>query len=69
LVGEISLYLGTRTASVISEEPSRLCRLTRQNLEAMERRDPDLAGYHRPLARLQASGLADAQRTVRALLD
>jgi SulP family sulfate permease len=70
MVGEVSLYLGTRTASVVSEEPSRLRRLTRENLEAMERRDPDLAAaLHRLLARLLASRLADAQRTVRALLD
>jgi SulP family sulfate permease len=70
MVGEVSLYLGTRTASVVSEEPSRLRRLTKENLEAMERRDPDLAAaLHRLLARLLASRLADAQRTVRALLD
>ena len=62
--------MGTRTASVVSEEPSRLRRLTRENLEAMERRDPDLAAaLHRLLARLLASRLTDAQRTLRALLD
>jgi sulfate permease, SulP family len=70
MVGEVSLYLGTRTASVVSEESSRLRRLTKKNLEAMERRDPDLAAaLHRLLAQLLASRLADAQRTVRALLD
>jgi hypothetical protein len=36
----------------------------------MERHDPDLAAaLHRLLARLLASCLADAQRTVRALVD
>jgi hypothetical protein len=47
-----------------------LHRLTRENLDAMERRDPALAAaLHRLLARLLASRLADTQRTVRALLE
>lgn len=71
VVGEVSLYRGTaRTASVVSEAPSRLRRLTREGLEEMERRDPELAAaLHRLIARLLASRLADTQLTVRALLD
>jgi SulP family sulfate permease len=71
VVGEVSLYGGTaRTASVVSETPSKLHRLTKANLDDMERRDPELAAaLHRVFARLLASRLADAQRTVRALLD
>jgi sulfate permease, SulP family len=71
VVGEVSLYGGTaRTASVVSETPSRLHRLTRASLEVMEERDPELAtALHRLFARLLASRLADTQRTVRALLE
>jgi sulfate permease, SulP family len=71
LVGEVSLYQGTaRTASVVSEAPSRLRRLTREGLADMERDDPELAAaLHRLIARLLASRLADTQSTVRALLE
>jgi sulfate permease, SulP family len=71
VVGEVSLYGGTaRTASVVSETPSKLHRLTRASLEEMERRDPELAAaLHRQFARLLATRLADAQQTVRALLE
>lgn len=71
VVGEVSLYLGeVRTASVISEVPSTIRRLTRKRLAEMERKDPELAAaLHRLVARLLASRLADTQRTVRALLD
>jgi sulfate permease, SulP family len=71
VVGEVSLYGGTaRTASVVSEERSKLYRLTRESLEAMEHGDPELAAaVHRLFARLLASRLADSQQTIRALLD
>jgi sulfate permease, SulP family len=71
VVGEVSLYGGTaRTASVVSDTPSKLHRLTRASLETMERRDPELASaLHRLFARLMASRLADSQQTIRALLD
>jgi SulP family sulfate permease len=71
VVGEVSMYGGTaRTASVVSEAPSKLYRLTRASLESMEERDPELAAaLHRLFARLLAVRLADTQQTVRALLD
>ena len=71
VVGELAMYLGTaRIASVVTEEASRLYRLTAQALEAMERVDPELAGaLHRALARLLAQRLTDSLRTMEALLD
>jgi SulP family sulfate permease len=71
VVGEITMYLGTvRTASVVSEAPSKLYRLTRSSLEEMERRDPQLASaVHRLFARLLADRLTDALRSMDALLD
>jgi SulP family sulfate permease len=71
IVGEVTMYLGTlRTASVVTEQTSRLYRLTREALEAMERDDPELAGaLHRGLARLLAQRLTDSLRTMEALLD
>jgi sulfate permease, SulP family len=71
VVGEITMYLGTvRSASVVTERPSRLYRLTAAALETMERDEPKLAAaLHRALARLLAQRLTDAQRTMEALLD
>jgi SulP family sulfate permease len=71
VVGEITMYLGTvRSASVVTEQPSRLYRLTTDALAAMERDEPELAAaLHRALARLLAQRLTDAQRTMEALLD
>ena len=71
VVGEVALYLGAeQPASVVSEEPSRLYRLTRQALERMDRDDPDLAAaLHRAFARLLADRLSDTLRSVEALLD
>jgi SulP family sulfate permease len=71
VVGEVTMYLGTvRSASVVTEEPSRLYRLTAEALEAMERDDPELAGaLHRALARLLSQRLTDVLRTMEALLD
>lgn len=71
VVGEVTMYLATvRGASVVTEQPSRLYRLTTQALEAMERDDPELAGaIHRAFARLLAQRLTDSLRTMEALLD
>jgi SulP family sulfate permease len=71
VVGEMTTYLGTpRSASVVTEQPSRLYRLTTEALEAMERDDPELSGaLHRALARGLAQRLADSLRTMEALLD
>lgn len=71
VVGEITMYLGTvRAASVVSDAPSRLYRLTRSSLEQMEQRDPKLAAaFHQLVAKLLADRLSDALRTMEALLD
>jgi SulP family sulfate permease len=71
VVGDVTMYLGTvRSASVVTEEPSRLYRLTREALKAMERDDPELSGaLHGALARLLARRLTDSLRTIEALLD
>jgi sulfate permease, SulP family len=71
VVGEVAMYLGTvRSASVVTEQPSRVYRLTAEALEAMERDEPKIAGdLHRALARLLAQRLTDSLRTMEALLD
>jgi sulfate permease, SulP family len=71
VVGEIGMYTGgLRTASIVAEEQSRLLRLSRQRLEAMERDDPALAAaLHRMFARSLAARLTDTLRTIDALLD
>jgi sulfate permease, SulP family len=71
VVGEVTMYLGTvRTASVVTDAPSRLYRLTRKALEEMQHRDPRLAAaLHKLFARLLADRLSDALRTMDALMD
>jgi sulfate permease, SulP family len=71
VVGEVTLYLETvRSASVVTEQPSRLYRLTAAALRAMERDDPQLAVMlHRAFARLLSQRLTDSLRTMEALLD
>jgi sulfate permease, SulP family len=71
VVGEVGMYTGgLRTASILAEEPSRLLRLSRESLEAMERDDPALASaLHRMFARSLAARLTDTLRTIDALLD
>jgi SulP family sulfate permease len=71
VVGEITMYLDSvRTASVVTDSPSKLYRLTRTALSDMERRDPHLASaVHRLFARLLADRLSDALLSMDALLD
>jgi sulfate permease, SulP family len=70
-VGEVGLYLGSeRTASVIADTPSRLYRLSRSSLEAMDRRDPDLAAeVHRGFAKVLARRLTDSLEVMEELLE
>jgi SulP family sulfate permease len=70
VVGEIGLYLGTtRTASVITDEPSTVYRLTARALEQMKQRDPDLAAsLHEYIARLMAERLVHIIGTVDAAM-
>jgi sulfate permease, SulP family len=70
-VGEVGMYLRShRTASVVSEAPSRLHRLSRRSLDEMQVRDPELAAeLHRAFARLLAQRLTDTMETMDVLLD
>jgi SulP family sulfate permease len=70
-VGEVGMYLrAERTASVVADTPSRLYRLTRQSLEEIHRRDPELAAeVHRGFARLMARRLADSLEAMEQLLE
>lgn len=71
VVGELPLYLGSvRTASVVSDLPSTLYRLTLADLRRLESAEPDLgAALHRMFARMMARRLAESLQSVRALLD
>jgi len=71
VVGEVGLYSGgARTASIVTEEPSRLLRLSRRSLDAMERDDPVLAvALHRMFARSLAGRLTETLHTIDALFD
>lgn len=67
VVGEVAFYLdGARTADVIVETAATVFRLTRGDLERLEREDSDLAVlFHRLLAVTLAEKLVLANRLVR----
>ena len=71
VVGEMGLYLNTpRTASVVTEMPSRIYCLSASALQEMEERDPQIAAaFHKFMARLLAARLTNNNRTIKALLD
>ncbi|HJS26045.1 MAG TPA: SulP family inorganic anion transporter [Actinomycetota bacterium] len=71
VVGEIALYTGvSRTADVVTAEPSVVLRLRRSAIERIEAEDPRLASaLHRWLAWTVANRLGDTMRTFDALLD
>jgi SulP family sulfate permease len=70
VVGELALYLGTpRTASVVTDTPSVVYRLSRQTMDELAETEPALAAaLHRLFAMLLAERLADTLRTVEALV-
>jgi CRP-like cAMP-binding protein len=69
VVGELAFYLRTtRTAAVVVEEPAIVYSLSREQLDQMERTDPDAARmFHHIIARLLADRVAHLIRTVDAL--
>ncbi len=71
IVGELPLYLGSvRSASVVSDLPSTLYRLTLADFRRMEHEEPELAAaLHRMFAKLMARRLTDSLQAARALLD
>ena len=70
VVGELSLYAAApRTASVITNSPTRLYRLTEEAFQKLEREDRELAiQFHRYIAGRISARLSDANRAMEALL-
>jgi len=70
-VGEVGMYVGVpRTASISAEEDSTVYRLVREDLERMEREEPELASaFHKFIARRLAQRLADTTEVLREVLD
>jgi SulP family sulfate permease len=71
VVGEIALYTDVpRTADVVAETDSVVLRIGRDEIERLERDEPELAAaLHRWLARQLAERLTDTRGVVDALLD
>jgi SulP family sulfate permease len=71
IVGEIALYTGeARTAGVVAEEPSEVLRLRRDEIQRIERDEPELASIlHRSFATTLAGRMAGRVATLDALLD
>ena len=71
VVGEVTLYTDVpRTADVVAEAPSVVLRIGREEIERLEREEPELAAaLHRWLARQLAERLTDTMGVVDALLD
>jgi SulP family sulfate permease len=69
IVGQEELYLGTsRSASVLTEAPSVIYRLSGGALHRMERDEPDLAiALHHFMSRVLTERLAASQRTLQSL--
>lgn len=68
VVGELALYLGTRSAAVVATRPTRVHRLRSEVLAVIERDDPRLAlAVHRMLAMRTAQRLADQNRVLAGL--
>jgi sulfate permease, SulP family len=71
VVGEVTLYTDVpRTADVVAEAPSVVLRIGREEIERLEREQPELAAaLHRWLATQLAERLTDTMRTFDVLLD
>jgi SulP family sulfate permease len=71
VVGEIGLYLGQpRLASVVTEAPCTIYRLSAEALHKMEREDPALAAaFHEFMVRVLAERVTQQNRTLRALVE
>jgi SulP family sulfate permease len=71
VVGEIGLYLGQpRVASVVTEEPCVVFRLTAEALQRMQRENPALASaFHEFMVRVLAERVTQQNRTLRALVE
>jgi CRP-like cAMP-binding protein len=71
IVGELGVCGGARaTASVIATRESKIYYLSRDRLRQIEENDLEMAAdLHRSIARLLGERLADAMRTIEALLE
>lgn len=71
VVGELGLYLRLRsTASVVTEQPSIIYRLTVNALKEMEETDPEIAAaFHKFIVHLLGERLANTNKSLQALLD
>jgi SulP family sulfate permease len=69
VVGEIGFYLKKpRTATVATDEPSTIYRVSRQALKQMEQNDPEAASaFHQGIIRLVSERLTHLINTVNAL--
>ncbi len=70
LVGEIGFYLGSkRNASVITDTPTTLYRLTTESLNQMESESPQAAAlFHKYIANVMAEKLSHLMSTVETLM-
>ncbi len=70
LVGELGFYLGTkRNASVVSETPIKVYRLTAESLTSMEANDPEAAAaFHKFIVHVMAEKLSHVMSTVETLM-
>jgi SulP family sulfate permease len=70
MVGEIGFYLGSkRNASVITETPATLYRLTTEALSKMESQDPEAAAlFHKYIAYAMAEKLSHLMSTLEILM-
>ena len=71
VVGEIGLYLDQqRLASVVTEEPCTMYRLSGEALIKMEQENPALAAaFHEFMVRVLAERVTQQNRTLRALVE
>ena len=71
VVGEIGLYLGQpRLASVVTEEPGVILRLSAESLKRMQKENPALASaFHEFMVRVLAERVTQQNRTLRALVE
>jgi SulP family sulfate permease len=69
VVGEVGFYLGNeRTASVVTDVPTTLYRLSRESLQQMEKENPQAAAtLHRLIAHLLSERVTHLVKTVSAL--
>ena len=69
MIGELSFYLGVpRTATARAQAPTKLWKLSRENLDGLAQRDPEAAlAFHQAVARVLADRVVTTNRLVRYL--